>query len=412
MPLAVNDTASTDQNTAVSIKVLANDQGTGSLIVTGVTIDPAVGAAVINPDETITYTPNASYKTLALGQTADALFSYTMTDSTGATSRATVDVTVAGLNDPPVANPDVATVADKGVVTIDVLANDTDIDALHVINVVGFTKPASGATLALVNGQFVYHADAAAFDLIGAGQHVTDTFSYTISDDWGATSSTTVTVTVTGNSVPGETLVDDEHGDFIGGGDGEDQLHAHDASAFSRLALIHSILAGVTLPPQAADGGREGDGRVPELLAGGAGNDLIVGGDNRETLWGGDGADTLIAGVGGESLNGGGGPDLLIGGAGRDTLDGGSGDDTLVGGDGPTTFIFGSGIGHDVVMGFDPETDRLRIDHNVLGSFGDLMAHAQQVGADVVIASDGGDAAITLQHVRLSALHLSDFLFT
>ena len=62
------------------------------------------------------YTPNANF----FG--ADS-FTYTISDGNGGTATATVNVTVTAVNDPPVANDDVATVAeDSGANTINVLA--------------------------------------------------------------------------------------------------------------------------------------------------------------------------------------------------------------------------------------------------------------------------------------------------
>lgn len=393
--LAVADTASTNQDTPVVINVLSNDTGAG-LSVTGVTIDPTVGTAVVNPDNTVTFTPNASYDSLSVGDSAVGSFSYTVKDSTGASSTAGVNVTINGLNDAPVANPDAATVADGQSVTINVLGNDVDVDRLHILNVVGFTNPASGASLQLINGQFVYTADVTSFDSIPSGQHITDTFTYTIADDWGATSTTTVTVTVTGNAQPGETIC----------------------------------------------GSTQDGGNHDQVIMGGAGNDVLGGGNGRDTIEGGGGSDTIAGGNGNDSLSGGAGNDVLIGGGnvcncdddggdkhqvftgpyafmqytgegdgGKDTLDGGAGDDTLVGGHGPDRFIFGDGFGHDVIVDFDPHNDKMQISHNELGSYGDLMAHASQVGWNVVIGTDGGDDTITLWGVSLHDLKSSDFIF-
>lgn len=417
-PSAVNDTSSTDQNTPVTINVLANDQGAG-LTVTGVTIDPSLGQAAINGDGTITFTPSANFASLSLGETGDAIFNYTVTDSAGATSTAAVDVSILGLNDPPVANPDAATVADRASVTINVLGNDTDVDHLHVLNVVGFTQPASGATLQLVNGEFVYNADVATFDSLGAGQTYTDTFSYTVADDWGATSTTTVTVTVTGNAVPGETLTGTNHNDALTGGSGNDWISS-------------------------------GNGK--DTIDGAAGSDTLIGGNGNDVIHGGDGNDHINNYVedesqqdhgddgehddshgqgddehssdshGGEGDHGdhgdereirGHGDDLIVtGGEGRDTIDGGAGNDTISGGHSHDLFVFGVGFGDDVITDFDRHNDHIQFDHNELGSFGDLMSHATQVGCDVVITTDLGDATLTLWNTSLNDLKESNFIFS
>ena len=120
--MAVNDAATTAEDTPVSIAVLANDTDLDgdTLTVTSVGT-PAHGSAVANADGTITYTPAANY-------TGADSFSYTIGDGQGGSATATVSVTVTAANDAPVAVNDAATTAEDTAVTIAVLANDTDVD--------------------------------------------------------------------------------------------------------------------------------------------------------------------------------------------------------------------------------------------------------------------------------------------
>ena len=96
-------------------------------------------------------------------------------------------------------------------------------------------------------------------------------------------------------------------------------------------------------------------------IDGSAGPDEIVGGDGDDKLYGHGGDDTLWGGAGNDTLHGGEGDDLLFGGPGDDTLDGGPGNDTLFGGPGSDTFVFRDGYGHDVIMDFDPGSDRVQL---------------------------------------------------
>ncbi|QSJ20283.1 FG-GAP repeat protein [Nostoc sp. UHCC 0702] len=107
-PIAVNDTAITDEDTAVNIAVLANDNSPPT--VTGVNFNPiTVGIAItldsgalltLNTDGTFTYDPNAQFDSLAVGQTATDSFTYTISDGSF-TSIATVNLTINGVNDAP-----------------------------------------------------------------------------------------------------------------------------------------------------------------------------------------------------------------------------------------------------------------------------------------------------------------------
>src|SRR5205085_1507622 len=110
---AVDDSATTDEDTAVTTNVLTNDSFEGSPSVTGVT-QGAHGTVVNNNDGTVTYTPNADYNG------SDA-YTYTVT-SGGVTETATVNVTVNAVAD--IAN-DSATTSEDTAVTTSVLANDS-----------------------------------------------------------------------------------------------------------------------------------------------------------------------------------------------------------------------------------------------------------------------------------------------
>ena len=87
-PEAVDDDATTSVDTLVSVDVLDNDSDADSdpLEVTEVS-DPAHGTAVIQPDDTVNYTPDSAY----VGPDS---FTYTINDGNGGTDTATVDVSV------------------------------------------------------------------------------------------------------------------------------------------------------------------------------------------------------------------------------------------------------------------------------------------------------------------------------
>ena len=200
-PTAVADTAAVNENGApILINVLAND------------IDPDVGdtrtvlavnttglqgsAAVTAGGGSVTYTIGNAYQSLRAGQTATETFSYTMADGGGAQSTASVTVTVTGVNDAPVAVGNTASVGeDAGPITIDVLANDSDMDAgdTKTISALGTTGLKGSAAIA-ADGTITYTP----FQSLRTGQVGSDTFTYTVRDSAGAAATASVTVTVTG----------------------------------------------------------------------------------------------------------------------------------------------------------------------------------------------------------------------
>jgi hypothetical protein len=92
----VNDNASTAEDTPVVISVLPNDSDRDGDPLTVTNAIAANGVVTINPDGTITYTPNPNFNGV------DTI-TYTISDGNGGTSVATVTVGVGLVNDPPVA---------------------------------------------------------------------------------------------------------------------------------------------------------------------------------------------------------------------------------------------------------------------------------------------------------------------
>jgi hypothetical protein len=74
------------------------------------------------------------------------------------------------------------------------------------------------------------------------------------------------------------------------------------------------------------------------------------------------------------------------------------------------TFEFRPHFGNDSVIGFNAtgsSHDVLQFDHTVFNSFAAVLAHATQVGNNLVITADGADM-VTLNNVNNSAVQASD----
>jgi VCBS repeat-containing protein len=116
------------------------------------------------------------------------------------------------MNQPPVANADAITVFEDGgvmnIATAALLANDTDPNPNDVLSVVSVGTSAVAASVTLNNGQIQYDIGNR-FQELGAGQTLTDSFDYTITDNNGATASSVVNVTITGVNDAPVTTADD-----------------------------------------------------------------------------------------------------------------------------------------------------------------------------------------------------------
>ena len=110
------------------------------------------------------------------------------------------------INRPPVANTDSITAhEDGGPVTFGadyLLANDTDPNPGDILSVISVGESGVGASVSLENGQITYDIGDA-FQSLAEGEVVEDSFSYTITDDKGATDTGTVEATIIGaNDLP------------------------------------------------------------------------------------------------------------------------------------------------------------------------------------------------------------------
>jgi len=184
-PVAVDDSATTDEDTPVTIDVASNDYDDDG------NLDPTTAAAISVPingdlinngDGTFTYTPDEGF----CGYDS---FDYEICDTGGLCDIATVDIEVLCVNHPPVAVDDSATTDEDTPVTIDVASNDYDIDGnLDPTSTTATSNPTSGSLTNHGDGTFTYTPDE--------GFCGYDSFDYEICDTDGLCDSATVTIEV------------------------------------------------------------------------------------------------------------------------------------------------------------------------------------------------------------------------
>jgi len=189
-PVARNDSATTPYNTPVTIDVLANDSDPGGLPLTINSVGtPAHGAARVNTNGSITYTPQQNFS-------GSDSFAYSIGNSKGGRDGAIVTVIVQPqVLVAPIAQNDSATTAYNTPVTINVLANDTDPNGF-ALTLTSVGAPAHGSATANANGTITY-APAASFN---GG---TDSFTYVAGNGHGGSASATVSINVTAAAVNG-----------------------------------------------------------------------------------------------------------------------------------------------------------------------------------------------------------------
>ena len=142
----------------------------------------ANGTVSIAADGTLSYTPNADFF-------GEDTITYTIDDGRGGTATGTVNVTVDGMNDAPIAAPTMAITTDEDMPSgeIDVLSGAMDVDGDPLF--VALASAANGTVAVTANGTLLYTPNA---DFNG-----TDAITYTLSDGKGGTATSTVSIDVT-----------------------------------------------------------------------------------------------------------------------------------------------------------------------------------------------------------------------
>ena len=170
-PIAESRTVNTDEDTSVAITLVANDAEGDPL--TWTVGEPANGV-LTGAAPALTYTPDADW-------VGTDTFTFTVNDGTLDSNIATVTITVAPINDAPVAEDQTVNTDEDTSVVITLVASDVD-DYLLTWDV---GDPAHGA-LTGTAPDLTYTPDA---DWIG-----TDTFTFTVND--GTLDSNIATVTI------------------------------------------------------------------------------------------------------------------------------------------------------------------------------------------------------------------------
>ncbi|MBD2565199.1 MULTISPECIES: Ig-like domain-containing protein [Nostoc] len=225
-PTATDDIFTTDEDTAVTGNILANDTDpdAGDIltvsVVNGVaapffsypSLLPSGALLTVFTDGNFEYNPNIlpgnQFQSLAAGQTATDSFTYTVSDGQGGTDDATVTITITGVNDAAtIAGTATAAVTEDtnvtngsltatGNLTVSDIDNGEDIFNTNVTSATGNLGSLSITTA----GAYTYTVANSAVQYLGAGVTKTDTFTV---ESFDGSASQDITITITGvNDAP------------------------------------------------------------------------------------------------------------------------------------------------------------------------------------------------------------------
>lgn len=175
LPTAGNDSASLLEDGTVNVSVLDNDSDLESAsLTTVITTSPQHGNANVNPDGTITYTPDANYNGY------DSLV-YTVTDDDGGQATATLSLHIASVNDGPQAGLSEAYISKKTGYEFDA-SSSIDIDG----TIVAYTFDFDDGTSVTTTNPVIRHKYK--------GKSLTRIVTVTVTDNEGATSTTSIQI--------------------------------------------------------------------------------------------------------------------------------------------------------------------------------------------------------------------------
>ncbi|MDA9601889.1 VCBS domain-containing protein, partial [Alphaproteobacteria bacterium] len=236
-----------DASASLSITGIRTGQesGSGTSGSVGSSLTGTYGALTINANGSYSYAANSSISGLGSGDEVIDYFTYTVSDGS-ATDTAQLKITVIGVgNTAPVARNDVGVIAEDSTLSVSDGANANETggsynatgehsgDVINTSSTTHYDTDADGDTLTVTairlgssegsgtagtvgqaltgtygqltlnaNGSYSYVANQTAADALDAGDSVSDTFNYTISDGT-ATDIGTITITVLGiNDAP------------------------------------------------------------------------------------------------------------------------------------------------------------------------------------------------------------------
>lgn len=207
-PVAADDTVTIgEEGSSVLTGLLSNDSDPegSALMITPVSFTGSNGGEISADDSgNLYFIPGASFDDLAVGQSRNTSFTYTLWDAQGASDTATVTITVQGANDAPVGVDDAFDADEDGGYSLgNPVANDIDPDSSWLyMSLNGLTGTNGGSFSADDSGNLIFIAGTD-FDDLNVGETRQTSYTYTVNDGEGAQAAATVTVTVHGaNDAP------------------------------------------------------------------------------------------------------------------------------------------------------------------------------------------------------------------
>jgi VCBS repeat-containing protein len=225
VPFTVTDKAGLTSTSTLTITVTGTNDAPVAVVSTGTAVEDAkatgqLQATDIDDNDVLSYTikdadkpagfsvdasgkwtldaGNPAYQHLGAGQTTTLDVPFTVTDKAGLTSTSTLTITVTGTNDAPVAAVSTGTAVEDAKATGQLQASDIDDNDALTYTVKDADKPAGFTVDA--SGKWTLDATDPAYQHLAVGETTTITVPFTVTDKAGLTSTSNLTITVTGTN--------------------------------------------------------------------------------------------------------------------------------------------------------------------------------------------------------------------
>ena len=198
IPTAVDDNFTTQEDRTLNGRtnnLLINDSDVdGDTLFADLLEGPSHGELTLNPNGTFQYIPDPNFN-------GTDTFTYRTFDGNSYSNNATVNIAVQEVNDPPTAVNDLFSIKEDQTVTVDVLANDTDVDGDQLVPTL-IVKP--------IHGKAEIGADNTIKYIPNKDYFGDDSFTYHLNDGKSQSSPAVVALNISPvNDAP--VAVDDEY---------------------------------------------------------------------------------------------------------------------------------------------------------------------------------------------------------
>ncbi|WP_252177988.1 VCBS domain-containing protein [Endozoicomonas sp. 4G] len=197
---------SSESATELEGKLQAYDANSGEALKFSLVTAPDSGQLILNDDGSFRFLPGSDFDYLAAGEQSVVTFVFQAKDSRGASSRASVDITITGESDvgdaPETAEPVLAElVQSDGETTIDLLSQAFDKDPSETLSVTQLRLTEgneAGVSIGLDGSSL--SVDPEAYKYLAAGETETLTYEYRVTNSRGESVLESVTITLSGDN--------------------------------------------------------------------------------------------------------------------------------------------------------------------------------------------------------------------